>query len=210
MEQFRSECKRAPKNNDSSTYSSETDRMRTEGGQSRREEQPWLNPDGSHKSEPTLKFESKQWTHAQWDAYLATLESAPSESLLANPDYIDTLTNAEYAAAFFADLNNTLYPELEVTMRCAILSLSPRESQILKLKYFEGLANREIGQQLGLPADSVGRIGRRAVAHLRDILSDPMKLRRVIHTFRKHALEVEFSALSAKSPPSVRNRSFPA
>lgn len=63
--------------------------------------------------------------------------------------------------------------ELRERLRRALARLSPRSAEIFALRYFEGFSNREIAEQLGTSASSVGVTLHRARAQLRDELGAP-------------------------------------
>ena len=58
--------------------------------------------------------------------------------------------------------------------------LAPREREILRLRFFEGLTQREIADEVGISQMHVSRLIRRSVDALRDTIVAPMAHRRVI------------------------------
>jgi RNA polymerase sigma factor (sigma-70 family) len=52
--------------------------------------------------------------------------------------------------------------------------LAPREREILRLRFFEGLTQREIADEVGISQMHVSRLIRRSVDALRDTISPPM------------------------------------
>ena len=81
----------------------------------------------------------------------------------------EALTAAERAGA--------LDPEIEAladrdAIEAAIEKLSPRERDVIRLRFFEGLSQAEVGRRLGISQMHVSRLQHRALDKLRAILSE--------------------------------------
>ena len=76
-----------------------------------------------------------------------------------------------------AERAGTLDPEIEAiadrdAIEAAIKKLSPREQDVIRLRFFEGLSQAEVGRRLGISQMHVSRLQHRALDKLRAILSE--------------------------------------
>jgi RNA polymerase sigma-B factor len=62
--------------------------------------------------------------------------------------------------------------EQRVVLHSGLVALGAREQEILRLRYFEGLTQREIADEVGISQMHVSRLLRRSVAELRERLDD--------------------------------------
>jgi RNA polymerase sigma-B factor len=61
--------------------------------------------------------------------------------------------------------------EHRVLLRCGLAQLSPREREILRLRFSEGLTQREIAREVGISQMHVSRLIRRSVDTMRDSIA---------------------------------------
>src|SRR5919197_450753 len=64
--------------------------------------------------------------------------------------------------------------EQRLMLRRGFDELAPREREILRLRFFEGLTQREIADEVGISQMHVSRLIRRSVDALRDTISPPV------------------------------------
>jgi RNA polymerase sigma-B factor len=64
--------------------------------------------------------------------------------------------------------------EQRLMLRSGFDELAPREREILRLRFFEGLTQREIADEVGISQMHVSRLIRRSVDALRDTIATPM------------------------------------
>jgi RNA polymerase sigma-B factor len=64
--------------------------------------------------------------------------------------------------------------EQRLMLRSGFDELAPREREILRLRFFEGLTQREIADEVGISQMHVSRLIRRSVDALRDTISPPV------------------------------------
>ena len=64
--------------------------------------------------------------------------------------------------------------EQRLMLRRGFDELAPREREILRLRFFEGLTQREIADEVGISQMHVSRLIRRSVDALRDTILPPM------------------------------------
>ena len=90
-------------------------------------------------------------------------------------------TGKEYTASDAAidpDLQSTsdVYPSLEnddtETLRQLLLVISEEDRELVRLKFFEGLQNKEIAEVLGINASTVGTKVQRALAKMKAAASE--------------------------------------
>ena len=90
-------------------------------------------------------------------------------------------TGKEYTASDAAidpDLQSTsdIYPSLEnddtETLRQLLLVISEEDRELVRLKFFEGLQNKEIAEVLGINASTVGTKVQRALAKMKAVASE--------------------------------------
>lgn len=90
-------------------------------------------------------------------------------------------TGKEYTASDAAidpDLQSTsdVYPSLEnddtETLRELLLVISEEDRELVRLKFYEGLQNKEIAQVLGINASTVGTRVQRALAKMKAAASE--------------------------------------
>lgn len=81
-------------------------------------------------------------------------------------------------AAIDPDLQSTsdVYPSLEnddtETLRQLLLVISEEDRELVRLKFFEGLQNKEIAEVLGVNASTVGTKVQRALAKMKAVASE--------------------------------------
>jgi RNA polymerase sigma-B factor len=63
--------------------------------------------------------------------------------------------------------------EQRLMLRRGFDELAPREREILRLRFFEGLTQREIADEVGISQMHVSRLIRRSVEALRDTIAPP-------------------------------------
>jgi RNA polymerase sigma-B factor len=71
--------------------------------------------------------------------------------------------------------------EHRIMLRCGLAALAPREREILRLRFFEGLTQREIADRVGISQMHVSRLLRRSVDALRASIDAPAPLRALAH-----------------------------
>jgi RNA polymerase sigma-B factor len=64
--------------------------------------------------------------------------------------------------------------EQRLLLRCGFDELAPREREILRLRFYEGLTQREIADEVGISQMHVSRLIRRSVEALREVIVPPM------------------------------------
>lgn len=119
---------------------------------------PWLNDDGSFKSDEEIQSLGKNWSAETWDSYLKVNVGdveAEDHDLVFFP-FVDTET-----VNFGAELLKTLrtqddYENLPEAFEFALTFLSDREAQVIRMRYLKELSQEEISERLGVGLNSIG------------------------------------------------------
>ncbi len=128
---------------------------------------PWLNSDGKTKSDEELKQISKNWTPSEWEEYLTSLEKRRREPLLHIPSDINEAIE-DYVIFMFSEQSR--FPHLLEAFDLAMETLTPREHQILRKKYWEGMSEYLIAHELKLSRSSVQTLKSRGLNKIKKIL----------------------------------------
>lgn len=65
--------------------------------------------------------------------------------------------------------------EMDVDVATALRMLKPRQREILRLRFFEGLTQREIAERIGVSQMQVSRLLARCLAELRELTHAPVE-----------------------------------
>jgi len=128
----------------------------------------------SHGRSPTYEELARELGVTEEEAIEALEVSRQYDLASIEQPQVDTeddeaLTAAERAGA--------LDPEIEAiadrdAIEAAISKLSPREQDVIRLRFFEGLSQAEVGRRLGISQMHVSRLQHRALDKLRAILKE--------------------------------------
>ena len=69
--------------------------------------------------------------------------------------------------------------EQRFMLRAGLTHLAPREREILHLRFYEGLTQREIAERIGVSQMHVSRLIRRSIEALRERLTAPVRVQAV-------------------------------
>ncbi|POB14818.1 sigma factor-like helix-turn-helix DNA-binding protein [Halobacteriovorax sp. DA5] len=133
---------------------------------------PWLNDDGSFKSDEEIQTLGKNWSAETWDSYLKVNVGdveAEDHDLVFFP-FVDTET-----VNFGAELLKTLrtqddYENLPEAFEFALTFLSDREAQVIRMRYLKELSQEEISERLGVGINSIKSFRRKGLKKLRHLL----------------------------------------
>lgn len=133
---------------------------------------PWLNDDGSFKSDEEIQSLGKNWSAETWDSYLKVNVGdveAEDHDLVFFP-FVDTET-----VNFGAELLKTLrtqddYENLPEAFEFALTFLSDREAQVIRMRYLKELSQEEISERLGVGINSIKSFRRKGLKKLRQLL----------------------------------------
>lgn len=136
---------------------------------------PWLNADGTKKSEEEIKELGKAWSSETWNLYLdSEVGTLRDDDLVFVPTVTDNTYEKSTVLNFLHDGKH--YEEIESALLIALSELSQTERFIIKESFWKMNSNKEIAERLGKTRKTVGVLKARAIKKLGQILSS-QKLR---------------------------------
>lgn len=118
---------------------------------------PWLNKDGSIKSEEELKEVSQGWGLDAWNEYLQNFEVAQREDTLQSPQEIENFTAKECTGVLFSMASEERYAPLKHALRGCISKLTYTQQQFIVKFYWEGLSIPRIAVEHGVSRQAVSK-----------------------------------------------------
>lgn len=133
---------------------------------------PWLNDDGSFKSDEEIQVLGKSWSAETWDSYLKVNVGdveAEDKDLTFFP-FVDTET-VNFGAELLKSLRSQdEYENLPEAFEFALTYLSEREAQVIRMRYLKELSQDEIAERLGVGINSIKSFRRKGLKKLRHLL----------------------------------------
>ena len=131
---------------------------------------PWLNFDGTKKTDAEIAKLGKSWSSETWNQYLdsevGTLQdnklqfvSAINDKILEKSTVINYLQDGRH------------YEELETALLLALSELSKTQRFIIKESFWKMTSNKKIAERLNKTQKNVGVLKSRAIKKLGQILS---------------------------------------
>ena len=133
---------------------------------------PWLNEDGSVKSDAKIRKAGQQWPPSVWEAYLATLEVKRQEDVVLPPTEIDEFPKEEGIGMLFSMASAKKYRLLKFALNASIHTLSPRQREVIVSHYWGGRTVAEIAASMGVTEQSVRKTMKTALLKLRECLTN--------------------------------------
>ena len=145
--------------------------------QEKSETAPWLNSDGSRKTDSEISKLGESWSAETWDSFLKDdVGTVGYDADTVSFPYMDTPTIASSSDLVKYLQNLDQYENLEEYLGYAIKTLSKREREFVELKYWKGMTQAEIARKFNVKDNTVSTIRRRALAKLKKCLcSDEFK-----------------------------------
>jgi RNA polymerase sigma factor (sigma-70 family) len=131
---------------------------------------PWLNSNGSVKSDAELKEICQGWAPKVWEEYLKNFESCQNEFLTPDVDIFRQDPSQSCIELYKSLLAQEEFPELKKVVHAALCSLSAQEQKVIRSLYWEGLSQREAAKTLNLAKTSLSIYRERALKKLADFL----------------------------------------
>jgi len=122
---------------------------RNENKTEARNRKPWLNADGTHKSDKEIQKIMHSWSARTWDDYLKNFEGEQQEILLDKPESIDNIPYFDLGSLCSTPEGRMQYPYFRHLLLAAMKQLSPRELLVVKMQFWHGKTAREIAKELG-------------------------------------------------------------
>ncbi len=126
---------------------------------------PWLTATGVEIPTAQLREICKSWDANTWERYLKWYESGRREALVTPGVY--KKRGEDLTKSIFEEFNQSPTPEQQKFCRELLGSLEPREAKVLRLTFFEGRTQREIGAEMGISQPRVFQLKNKAISALR-------------------------------------------
>jgi RNA polymerase sigma factor (sigma-70 family) len=147
---------------------------------------PWLNADGTKKSEEEIKELGKAWSSETWNLYLdSEVGTLRDDELLFVPTVTDEIL--EKSAVLNLLQEGKHYEELETALLLALSQLTKAEKFIIRESFWKKSSNKEIAQRLNKTQKNVGVLKSRAIKKLGKILTSK-QLKNEISYLKEHEL----------------------
>lgn len=138
-------------------------------------EKPWLNADGSTKSEKEIREICQTWKPSVWEEYLETFEVG-QEELPMRPKTVegvlDSLDPKDLAAGIFSYSEELQLGHFKPFVSRAVKTLTQRQYIVLKKIYWHQQSLAKIAQELGVSKSAVHKTHRAALKKLRQLIPE--------------------------------------
>lgn len=131
---------------------------------------PWLNPDGTKKSDKEISRISKTWTPEIWNQYLdSDIGTLQDDELVFIPDMnSELITHGSDLLEFLRENNH--YEVIEDAFALAIDELSRAERKVIKKLFWEDIPTQQLATELGTSEGNIRVIKSRALQKLKSLL----------------------------------------
>ena len=133
--------------------------------------QPWLNEDGTEKSEKEIQRISKSWTPDTWEAYLQTIDVQQNEETEILGIEYERVSSDDYANLVLGFLDKQRFPRPNNLKRVILFTLkdtlSVREFQVIDLLYWKNLSTSDVAQKMKIGEQTVRNLHSRSLKKIR-------------------------------------------
>ena len=144
------------------------------------QQKPWLNEDGSVRSDTEIRKAGQDWPSSVWEAYLSTLEVGRREEDVLSPAEMDALPTEAHISVMFAMASGEKHQMLSIVLDACIRELTPRQRSLIVGHYWEGKTITEMAANMGVSKQTVSKTMKKALANLKANFTNPSFQRRVI------------------------------
>ncbi len=133
-------------------------------------QRPWLNINGSFKSDEEISLLGKNWSSATWNEYLdANIGKLNDDEMVFFP-YMDseTILDGSNLLNMLNSVNE--YPALKQALKLSLKKLTPKESNVIKMRYWDNKSYKEIATIMKVSPNTVKKFRQRAIEKLRKLL----------------------------------------
>ena len=129
---------------------------------------PWLNEDGSVKSDAEIRKAGEQWPPSVWEAYLTTLEVRRRKGDVILPHIkMASFSTEQHISTVFSMANKQNLPLLKVMLNACIRELTPRQRDVIIRHYWDGKTITEIAASMRVSKQSVSKTMKTALAKIK-------------------------------------------
>jgi len=136
-----------------------------------------------------IKEQSKNWSVADWEKYLKTLEVAEREGMVSLDEDMDFSETQSFAEMICTSSIVDEFPLIYEKFGFLLDKLYPRQKQIITMIYWDNMKASEISDQLGVTRASVSKTHKQAIKRLELMFHQEMKKRAEVIKLEKR-LEV--------------------
>lgn len=141
---------------------------------------PWLNEDGSFKSEAEFRRIAHFLRPGVWNEYLAALVESEREDHPLSPLMIDTFPTEECAKLLFTVAGEEKYSCFKIALKSCVRELPPRQRDIISARYESNKTITEIAADMEISRQAVFKSMKIALSKLKESLTSGTIQRRVI------------------------------
>ena len=105
---------------------------------------PWLNVDGSSKSEEEIQMSCKDWCPEDWEEYLKTFEGELEEEVLEFPIKVEEYSFEDHKKFLDDTMSVNEFPMLESNLLEAMRELTLKQQIVLREYFWERRKMEEI------------------------------------------------------------------
>ena len=146
---------------------------------------PWLNEDGTLKSDKEISRLGKSWNIQIWEEYLNFSTGVLDEQELVFFPYMNsqTMNNGNDLLEELREIQH--YPVTQLALELAIDELKPLEQKIIKKLFWENVSSRELADEFKTTLGNIRVIKSRALNKLKKILPSK-KLKKKLETHKSN------------------------
>lgn len=146
---------------------------------------PWLNADGTKKTDKQIEELGKNWSPEIWNFYLDSNVGILKDTRLSFLSNMDTEEMLERSEVIEYLEDGQHYKKLEVALLLALTELSRAERVIIKKSFWNLNSDKEIAKDLNKTHKNIRVLKSRALQKLRKILAST-KLKNNIETLKSN------------------------
>ena len=144
------------------------------------QQKPWLNDDGSIKSDVEMRAAGKNWPSSVWEAYLATLEvERRRKDAVLSPSEMDNFSTEQNIGLAFS-MARERHPLLKVMMDACIRDLTSKQRDVIIRRYWDDKTVAEIAASKGISKQAVHKTMKTALAKIKTNFTSSSFRRRVM------------------------------
>lgn len=129
---------------------------------------PWLNDDGSVKSDAEIRKVGQNWPSSVWEAYLATLEvGRRRKDAILSPSEMDNFSTEQNIGLAFSMARKRNHPLLKVMLDACIRELTPKQRDVIIRLYWDGKTVAEIAASMGISKQAARKTMKTALAKIK-------------------------------------------
>ena len=116
---------------------------------------PWMNEDGTRKSDGEIKLLGQGWSADTWDRFLdADVGTLKDDSLVFFADMDKAFDLGQYDMADTSQGHGG-YEHLKAALLLAMDELSPKERDVVACSFWKGMDDKDIAKKMGMATNAV-------------------------------------------------------